>query len=186
MREPVGQCGVGEPGSADSQEADDVGHVGGPGMKHLLQRCARRVNRDVQHEQRDGDGEHAVAECLHPALAENSARTSRVSGCWHDIASFAACRHWRQPYGSGRSGQRHAGTTVTGGEPAGRSARVLACRSAGSHGSRTGSVSRFVNRTQRDRLRRERCRRPGTTSHRRSAEVNAVTRPDSCHFMGWQ
>ena len=60
-------------------------------MKHLLQRCARRVNRDVQHEQRDGDGEHAVAECLHPALAENPARTPCVSVSWHGIASFAAC-----------------------------------------------------------------------------------------------
>jgi hypothetical protein len=60
-------------------------------MKHLLQRCARRVNRDVQHEQRDGDGEHAVAECLHPALAENSARALCISVGWHDIASFAAC-----------------------------------------------------------------------------------------------
>ena len=60
-------------------------------MKHLLQRCARRVNRDVQHEQRDGDGEHAIAECLHPALAEKAARTLYASVSWHDIASFAAC-----------------------------------------------------------------------------------------------
>ena len=48
--------------------------------------------------------------------------------------------------------------------------------SAESHRSRTGSVNQFVNRTQRDRLRRERYRGPGTTSRRRSAEVNAVTR----------
>jgi len=40
-----------------SQEADDVRQMGRPGMKHLLQRRARRMNRDVQHEQRGGDGE---------------------------------------------------------------------------------------------------------------------------------
>ena len=89
-REPVGQCLVGKPGSADSQEADDVGHVAGPGMKYLLQRCARRVNRDVQDEQRDGDGEHGIAESLHPALAD-PARTACVTISWHHIASFAAC-----------------------------------------------------------------------------------------------
>src|SRR5262249_50601528 len=58
-------------------------------MKHLFQRCARRVNRDVQHEQCDGDGEHTVAECLHPALAENPARTPCVTISWHCNAFFA-------------------------------------------------------------------------------------------------
>ena len=55
--EPLGQRGVQEPGAADGQEADDVGDVAGPGMKHMLQRCARRMNREVQDEQRGGDGE---------------------------------------------------------------------------------------------------------------------------------
>src|SRR5215813_9367449 len=92
---------VGEPGGTDSQEADDVGHVGGPRMKHLFQRCARRVNRDVQHEQCDGDGEHTVAECLHPALAENPARTPCVTISWHSNAFFAVwvathCKSWPQ------------------------------------------------------------------------------------------
>jgi hypothetical protein len=29
-------------------------------MKHLLQRCARRMNRDVQYKERGSDGEDAV------------------------------------------------------------------------------------------------------------------------------
>jgi hypothetical protein len=35
---------------------------GGPGMEHLLQRCARRMKRDVDYQQRRGESEHAVAE----------------------------------------------------------------------------------------------------------------------------
>jgi hypothetical protein len=74
-------------------------------MKHLFQRRARRVNHDLQHEQRDGDGEHGVAECLHPALVENSAPTLYVSVSWHDIVSLRSlCGHWKQPYASGFAG----------------------------------------------------------------------------------
>jgi len=34
-------------------------------MKYLLQRCARRVNREIQYQQRGGEPEHAIAESFH-------------------------------------------------------------------------------------------------------------------------
>ena len=78
-------------------------------MKHPLQRCARRMNRDVQHEQRRGDGEHAVAECFHPALAERSASTRRVFVSWHGIASFASAVGGNT-FGDMPSGRQPGGT----------------------------------------------------------------------------
>lgn len=89
-REAIGQGGVGEPRTADRQEADDVGQVVGPGMKQLLQGGARRVKRDVQDEQRDGEAEHAVAESFHPVLAENPASVRTVWVSWHGTASFTS------------------------------------------------------------------------------------------------
>ena len=59
-------------------------------MKHLLQGCARRVKRDVQHEQRDGEAEHAVAESFHPVLAENPASARGVWVSWHGTVSLAS------------------------------------------------------------------------------------------------
>ena len=89
-REAIGQGGVGQPRTADRQEADDVGQVEGPGMKQPMQGCARRLNRDVQDEQRDGEAEHAVAESFHPVLAENPASARSVWVSWHGTISFAS------------------------------------------------------------------------------------------------
>jgi hypothetical protein len=93
-----------------------------------------------------------------------------------------------------RSAGQRRGLTGTSGQPvtpahvrkAGRPAAHTGLPSKGSlagpsdhpfiGSSRTGAVNRLVNRTQRDRLRRARCRRLGTTSRRRAAKVNAVTR----------
>ena len=55
-------------------------------MKRLLQRRARRVKRDVQYEQRDGESEHAVAESFHPVLAEDPASTRGVCVSWHGLS----------------------------------------------------------------------------------------------------
>ena len=73
--EPIRQCGMGEPRAADRQEADEVGEVVGPRFEHLLQWTPRRMESDVQDEQRGRDGEHAVAERFQPCLAERHSRT---------------------------------------------------------------------------------------------------------------
>jgi hypothetical protein len=90
LSELVGQGGVQEPGAADGQEADDIGQVAGPRVQHLLQRRAGRMNREVQHQQRGGEPEHAVAEAFHPALAENPASARRVRVSWHCTVSLAS------------------------------------------------------------------------------------------------
>jgi hypothetical protein len=59
-------------------------------MEHLLQRGTRRMNREINYEQRDGDSEHAIAESIYPALAPRSASARRAWVSWHDIVCFAS------------------------------------------------------------------------------------------------
>jgi len=66
-------------------------------MKHLLQRGTRRMQREVDDQQGDGETEHAVAEAFHPARAELPAPARCAVVSWHGRASFAssvaaACR----------------------------------------------------------------------------------------------
>ena len=60
-------------------------------MKDLLQRRARRMKREVDDQQRRGETEDAVAECLHPVLAEYPAAARRVFVSRHFYRSFS----WR-------------------------------------------------------------------------------------------
>ena len=76
--EVVGETGVRDPGGADRQEADEVHEIGRPTPQELLQRRTGRPERKVEHEQRDGDGQHAVTERLHPVLAQSGV-------CRHDL-----------------------------------------------------------------------------------------------------
>lgn len=85
-REPVGQTRVSEPPHANRQEADGVREEGWPGVQQLLKRRARRMEREVDHEQRAGESEGAVAECLHPALVERPASARGVLIPWHGNA----------------------------------------------------------------------------------------------------
>jgi hypothetical protein len=94
--ELVGQGGVHEPGDADGQEADDIRQVAGPGVQHLLQRCARRAEGEVQYQQSGGESVYAVAESFHPVLAQDPAPARGVFVSWHGTVSFAsACRRWQ-------------------------------------------------------------------------------------------
>ena len=72
--EPIGQRRVAEPRGADRQEADEVRDERRPDVQHLVQRRTGWMNREVQHQQRDGDREHAVAERLQPPLTERARR----------------------------------------------------------------------------------------------------------------
>ena len=85
-------------------------------MQHLLQRGARRVNREIQYQQRGGEAEHAVAESFHPVLAKNPAPAQGVFVSWHGTASFASADRRRLPREPGRWIQ-------------------AVCRDAGQHGS---------------------------------------------------
>ena len=89
--EPIRQCGVREPRAADREEADEVGEVVGPRFEHLLQRAPRRMERDVQHEQRGRDGEHAIAERFQPCLSAATASPG-ASSLLGIRRSFSAAR----------------------------------------------------------------------------------------------
>jgi hypothetical protein len=52
-------------------------------VKHLLQRRARCTYGDIQYEQGDGEPEHAVAEPLHPVLAEQAPWPWALFVGWH-------------------------------------------------------------------------------------------------------
>jgi len=87
---PVGQGRVDEPRAADRQEADDVRDEAGPGIEHLLEQGAWRLNRHLQYEQCGGDGEHAVAVCRQPVSTKRSASARRVCVTCHDTVSFTS------------------------------------------------------------------------------------------------
>jgi hypothetical protein len=56
-----------EPDHQDRHEADDIGGIGRPlGEQSRSERGVRVRRRDREHEERRGDGEHAVAESLSP------------------------------------------------------------------------------------------------------------------------
>jgi hypothetical protein len=56
-----------KPCGAYGQEADDVLKIEGPRGEHALERASGRFDRELQHQQRDGDGEDAVTEGLETA-----------------------------------------------------------------------------------------------------------------------
>jgi hypothetical protein len=79
------ECGVGalevlgdrvvpEPGRADGGEADHIGQVRGPQIRDRAQQVLAGVggDRDIEDQQGDGDGEHAVAEGLQPARLKSA------------------------------------------------------------------------------------------------------------------
>ena len=69
--ESVGQTVVEDPDPANSQETDEVSQVRRPATQELLQGRAWRADGNIEHEQRDSDGQDTVAERLHPALAQS-------------------------------------------------------------------------------------------------------------------
>jgi hypothetical protein len=58
--------------------------------------------REVDHQQRRGECEHAVAECLHPALVQRPAPARRVFASGHGTISFTSV-HGGNPCGDGSS-----------------------------------------------------------------------------------
>jgi hypothetical protein len=62
---------VREPCGTDGQEAHHVRQIEGPGIDYAVQRGARTGNGQVEDQQGDGDGEHAIAERLQPGLAKD-------------------------------------------------------------------------------------------------------------------
>jgi hypothetical protein len=63
--EPVEEGVVVDPDDADGAEADDVGGVVGPLRAQRAQQARAHVRHvQVEHQQRDGDREHAIAEGL--------------------------------------------------------------------------------------------------------------------------
>ncbi len=56
-------------------------------MKDLLQRRTWRMDGEIDHQQGDGDSEHAVAESLHPALAQRPAPARVVTSGHASVSS---------------------------------------------------------------------------------------------------
>ena len=86
----VGEAVVGDPGCSDRQEADEVDEVGRPVAQELLKRRTRRPQGKVEHQQRDRDREHAVAERLHPALTQSSTSGRYLLVVSHDFRHVKA------------------------------------------------------------------------------------------------
>jgi hypothetical protein len=57
---------VGEPRRSDRREADQIPQVRRPLIQHRAEQIVGRIggHRDLEDEQRDRDGEDAIAECL--------------------------------------------------------------------------------------------------------------------------
>jgi hypothetical protein len=74
-----GDRGVLQPYGPDGREAGHIGQIRGPQVGDRAEEIFARVggNHDVEDEQGDGDGEHAVAEGLQPYRAEPPAKWPR-------------------------------------------------------------------------------------------------------------
>src|SRR3954451_12043113 len=112
-----------EPHHADLQEADEVGDVGRPLLpERRRQRDTglRRGALQVEGQQRDHDGEHAVRERLEPALGHHAAGTYRWARRSRRVAITSSVRDASLSDASRTHWVMHYGTAAHAKEPAPR------------------------------------------------------------------